>query len=87
MEQIEKRKLIMRKHSNKFFIGTIIGGTIGAITTLLFNTQEGKKIQKKLMKKFHEMGEKNSFALPHLALGKNKILSKFKRKRKARRTK
>jgi gas vesicle protein len=50
----------MQKHSNKFMIGAIVGGTVGALTTLLFNTNEGKKIQKKLMKKFHEMNEKAS---------------------------
>jgi gas vesicle protein len=48
----------MQKRSNKFMIGAIVGGTVGALTTLLFNTNEGKKIQKRLMKKFHEMDEK-----------------------------
>jgi gas vesicle protein len=48
----------MQKRSNKFMIGAIVGGTVGALTTLLFNTHEGKKIQKRLMKKFHELDEK-----------------------------
>jgi gas vesicle protein len=80
MEQIEKRKLIMHKHPNKFLIGAIVGGTIGAMTTLLFNTQEGRKIQKKLMQKFHEMNKKHV----HFGLGKKGILSKIKRKAKSK---
>jgi gas vesicle protein len=51
----------MQKRS-KFFIGAVVGSTIGAITTLLFNTSEGKKIQKKLMKKFHDMHGKEKLA-------------------------
>jgi gas vesicle protein len=83
MEQTEKRELVMQKHSNKFLIGAIVGGTIGAMTTLLFNTQEGKKIQRRLMKKFHEMNKKgSSFDLSRLTLHKHKLLTKFKRKAK-----
>ena len=37
----------MQKHSNKFMIGAFVGSTIGAMTTLLFSTAEGKKIRKK----------------------------------------
>jgi gas vesicle protein len=48
----------MHKRSTKFMIGAFIGSTIGAMTTLLFSTAEGKKIQKRLMKKFHEMDHK-----------------------------
>jgi len=84
----------MHKHSNKFMIGAIVGGTIGALTTLLFKTQEGKKIQKKLMKKFDEMNEKSGHfgidsMLGHSPLkkmlgNKKNLLSHAKRKIKSK---
>ncbi len=75
----------MQKHSNKFIVGAIVGTTIGAITTLLFSTSEGRKIQKKLMKKFHDMNHKNSEMLHHgFAKVKHTLMHK-KAKRKARR--
>lgn len=77
MEQIKKRELTMKTHSNKFMIGAIVGGTVGALTTLLFNTNEGKKIQKKLMKKFHEMDERTShFGIKRYHLGHKKMAGK-----------
>jgi len=79
----------MQKQSNKFMIGAFIGTTIGAMTTLLFSTAEGKKIQKRIMKKFHEMDKKTHHFgagkwLEHKALPK--VVSKFKagKKRKSR---
>ena len=48
----------MQKRSNKFMIGAFLGSTIGAMTTLLFSTAEGKKIQRRIMKKFHAMDHK-----------------------------
>jgi gas vesicle protein len=73
----------MQKRSNKFMIGAIVGGTVGALTTLLFNTHEGKKIQKKLMKKFHEIDAKTG----HFGVSKfaNKMAHR-PRKSKPRRT-
>ncbi len=70
----------MQKRSSKFMIGALVGSTVGALTTLLFNTQEGKRIQKKLMHKFHEMHEKTGH------FGVQKWTSKIARKKsKARR--
>lgn len=60
--------------SSKFMVGAIVGSTIGALTTLLFSTSEGKKIQKKLMKKFHEMDRKTGH------FGGNHLLKAAKRK-------
>jgi gas vesicle protein len=73
----------MQKQS-KFMVGAIVGSTIGAITTLLFSTEEGKKIQKKLMKKFHEMDKKTGH------FGANKFMTAAKKtvhRRKPRRRK
>ncbi len=71
----------MQKHSNKFMIGAFVGSTIGAMTTLLFSTAEGKKIQKKIMKKFHAMDRKTG----HFGIQKwnvpKKIARKIKRKK------
>jgi gas vesicle protein len=69
----------MHKRSGKFMIGALVGSTVGALTTLLFNTHEGKRIQKKLMKKFHEMDQKTN----HFWLNKKATL---KRKSKPRRS-
>lgn len=74
----------MRKHPGKFFIGAIVGSTIGAITTLLFSTSEGKKIQKKLMQKFHAMHGKNNALMHGFAKVKKKLMPKHKAKRKMR---
>jgi gas vesicle protein len=69
----------MHKRSSKFMIGAIVGSTVGALTTLLFNTHEGKKIKSKLMKKFHEMDVKTG----HFWMGKK---ASPKRRSKSRRT-
>ena len=75
----------MQKRSNKFMIGAIVGSTIGAMTTLLFNTHEGKKIQKRLMQKFHEMNEKTGhFGLEKLTMPKKRLAHKSRLKSKAR---
>jgi gas vesicle protein len=72
----------MQKHSNKFMLGAFIGSTIGAMTTLLFSTAEGKKIQKNIMKKFHSMDHKTGhFGLQKWASPK-KIVKKLKKRRK-----
>jgi len=77
----------MQKHSNKFMIGAIVGGTVGALTTLLFNTSEGKKIQKRLMKKFHELDKRTDhFGVHKFSLGHKKMTHKSRGKSKARRT-
>ena len=65
----------------KFMIGAIVGSTIGALTTLLFSTAEGRKIQKKLMHKFHEMNKKTGH------FGANAMLKAAKKKMKSRRRK
>ena len=71
----------MQKRSNKFMIGAIVGGTVGALTSLLFNTNEGKKIQKRLMKKFHEMNKKAShFGISTFTDKKKTALKPRKRK-------
>ena len=70
----------MRKRSSKFMIGALVGSTVGALTTLLFNTHEGRRIQKKLMKKFHEMDEKTA----HFWMSKKK--EPTKRRTKSRRS-
>jgi gas vesicle protein len=77
----------MQKRANKFMIGALVGGTIGALTTLLFNTHEGKKIQKKLMKKFHEMDQKSGhFGMNKIAIGRKKISHKSQPKNKTSRS-
>ena len=75
----------MQRRSNKFMIGAIVGGTVGALTTLLFNTHEGKKIQKKLMKKFHEMDERTGHFGINKFAAKPKKISRKSRKSKTRR--
>ena len=76
----------MQRRSNKFMIGAIVGGTVGALTTLLFNTHEGKKIQKKLMKKFHEMDERTGhFGINKIPLGHKKMSQKTGWKSKSKR--
>lgn len=60
--------------SSKFMVGAIVGSTIGALTTLLFSTAEGKKIQKKMMQKFHQMDRKTGH------FGANHLLKAAKRK-------
>jgi gas vesicle protein len=70
----------MQRHSNKFFIGAIVGSTIGALTSLLFSTAEGKRIQKKIMKKFHDFHGKNGPLMHGLTKMKNKLMHKVKRK-------
>ncbi len=77
----------MQKRSNKFMIGAIVGSTVGALTTLLFNTNEGKKVQKRLMKKFHEMHQKSDrFSIGKLAARYKKMVHKSRKSksRKAR---
>lgn len=76
----------MQRRSSKFMIGAIVGSTVGALTTLLFNTHEGKKIQKKLMKKFHEMDKKTGhFWVDKIPLGSKKMSQKSRWKSKAKR--
>ncbi len=74
-----------KHHSNKFLIGALVGSTVAALTTLLFSTQEGKKIQKKMMKKYHELSSKNGmFAHGYASLKKNIVKAERKVKRKVR---
>jgi gas vesicle protein len=35
-----------------FMLGVVIGGSLGA---LLFNTEQGKKVQKNILNKYHKM--------------------------------
>lgn len=77
----------MHKRSNKFMIGAIVGSTIGAMTTLLFNTHEGKKIQKKLMHKWHEMNEKTSHFGYDKWAGKKKVAHKPRKRSKTKQLK
>lgn len=45
------------EHNYKdFFAGAVLGGTLGAISALMF-TEKGKQIQKELMHKYHEFGD------------------------------
>lgn len=75
----------MQKHSNKFIVGAFIGSTIGAMTTLLFSTAEGKKIQKKLMKKFHAMDRKTHHFGVEKWMGHKKTAVKKAIRRKTKR--
>jgi len=73
----------MHKRSSKFMIGALVGSTVGALTTLLFNTNEGKRIQKKLMHKFHEMDERTGrFGMKKwAAIARKKVKARRKRAR------
>lgn len=38
-----------------FVLGAVVGGSIAALTTLLFTTKQGKRIQSKIKDKFEEL--------------------------------
>lgn len=38
-----------------FFWGALVGGTIATLTTLLFTTKQGKKIQQRIADKYEEI--------------------------------
>ncbi len=47
------------RHSfGDFLQGVIVGGSLGAVTALLFGTEKGRKIKKELMHKYKILGRK-----------------------------
>jgi gas vesicle protein len=38
-----------------FFFGAVVGGAVAALTTLLFTTKQGKKIQNKITDAFEDL--------------------------------
>ncbi len=40
-----------------FILGAVIGGTVGALTTMLFTTKKGKELRKNIADKYHELEE------------------------------
>lgn len=61
----------MKEHHGKdFFIGAMIGSTLGALTAAMFTTKKGDKIRQKLqlqfMDKYHEFEE----MIKHYAISK-----------------
>jgi len=65
------------RHYKEFFMGAVVGSTLGAMTALLLTTEEGKKLKKTLMHKFHAL-EKT----PGMIQVKNKIKAKLRSKTK-----
>lgn len=46
----------MHNHSGKnFLLGAVIGGSLGALTVFLFATKKGNKLQKEILKHYHEV--------------------------------
>jgi gas vesicle protein len=43
--------------SNAFVLGTLIGGAVGTLATLLFTTQKGTQVRKKIVDKLTELQE------------------------------
>ncbi|MGD2168662.1 MAG: YtxH domain-containing protein [Chlamydiota bacterium] len=44
-------------HHGEFFIGALVGSCVGVMTTLLFSTKKGKKIQKDVVHKCKDLTE------------------------------
>ncbi len=40
-----------------FLMGALVGGAIGALTTMLFTTQKGRQLRKKIIDKLTELEE------------------------------
>lgn len=40
-----------------FFFGAFVGGTIGALVTMLFTTEKGKQLQEGISEKYEELKE------------------------------
>lgn len=69
--------MFRQEHNYKdFFAGAVLGGTLGAVTALMF-TEQGKKMQRDLMHKYHEIGSH----LNHYQKAASKKLKKPKVKR------
>jgi gas vesicle protein len=43
--------------SNAFVLGTLIGGAVGTLTTMLFTTQKGHQVRRKIVDKLTELEE------------------------------
>jgi gas vesicle protein len=43
--------------SNAFVLGALIGGAVGTLATLLFTTQKGHQVRKKIVDKLTELQE------------------------------
>jgi gas vesicle protein len=74
------------EHSCKdLLIGAFVGGTLGIVlATLLFNTAEGKKLQKVFMHKLQDLNAKKDTLM---SKGKKVLKARNKIKRKTRRAK
>jgi gas vesicle protein len=66
-----------------FILGAVIGGTVGALTTMLFTTKKGKELRKNIADKYHELEEnlkETADDLQDSAKSQvNKVASKFKK--------
>jgi gas vesicle protein len=80
-----------RKHGKDFFVGAMLGSTLGALTALMFTTKKGSKIKRELVEKYHEFEEhvktyaknnqrKAKHALSKIAKNIDKKIKKAKRK-------
>ena len=41
-------------HPNGFIIGAVVGSVLGAMATMLFTTDQGKKVKHEAMKRYHD---------------------------------
>lgn len=72
-----------RHHNHKdILIGVAVGATVGALTTLLFGTEKGKKLQKEVVHKIHQLQTEREHFMQR---GKKFFVASKKVKRKAKR--
>ncbi|MFI5334496.1 MAG: YtxH domain-containing protein [Chlamydiales bacterium] len=48
---------IGKRHNNHFLLGALIGGSLGAVSSFLFNSKKGQLVKKQLAAKYNEMSK------------------------------
>lgn len=74
------------RSNNHFLLGLIVGGSIGAATTYLFKTKEGRKVQEHIMDRYFEMSKQaNAYLKPKIANAMKSSPNKRKTSRRKKR--
>lgn len=56
------------RSNSHFLLGMIVGGTIGAASTYLFKTKEGKRLQQEIMERYEEFSKQaHTYIKPKMA--------------------
>lgn len=73
-----------KKSHHELMLGAIVGGTLGALTTLLLSSKEGKRLQKAFKQKLNEFKHSSEVleAKKRLLTAKSKIKIRLNRKLK-----